>query len=371
MKKSISLLITLMLSVVWLAGFAPASAQSPRVIAVLFFSPGCGHCQKVLTEDLPPLQEKYSDQLQIYMVDTSSDEGHALFESAIEHYKVPAERIGVPMLVAGGAVLVGSQEIPQQFPAMIDSALAENGLELPDIPDLNVAKLPLFAATGQVSEEEVQQPKATLPPVQTVSPVEQGDLQPEQSNRSPFINKFMQDPTGNSLAVILLVLIAIAIIWAIWSFLTKSHVESTRRSGWAVPTLTIAGIFVAAYMTYIEITHTQAICGPIGNCNAVQQSSYAVVLGILPVGLLGIAGYILILASWIFYRRGPARWQNITALLCWGLVWFGVFFSFYLTFIEAFVIGATCAWCITSATIMMLLLLATTGPAINAWNPEE
>ena len=108
-----------------------------------------------------------------------------------------------------------------------------------------------------------------------------------------------------------------------------------------------------------------------GNCNAVQQSPYAYVLGVLPVGLLGLVGYLLILASWIFHIKGPERWRNIAAILCWGLVWFGMFFSFYLTFLEPFVIGATCAWCITSATIMMLLLLATTGPAINAWNPEE
>ena len=41
-------------------------------------------------------------------------------------------------------------------------------------------------------------------------------------------------------------------------------------------------------------------------------------------------------------------------LLCFAL--FGVLFSIYLTFLEPFVIGATCAWCITSAIIMALIL---------------
>jgi uncharacterized membrane protein len=35
-------------------------------------------------------------------------------------------------------------------------------------------------------------------------------------------------------------------------------------------------------------------------------------------------------------------------------------FSIYLTFLEPFVIGASCAWCLTSALIATLLLLAAT-----------
>jgi uncharacterized membrane protein len=35
----------------------------------------------------------------------------------------------------------------------------------------------------------------------------------------------------------------------------------------------------------------------------------------------------------------------------------GTMFSIYLTFLEPFVIGATCAWCLTSAVLMTLLML--------------
>ena len=35
-------------------------------------------------------------------------------------------------------------------------------------------------------------------------------------------------------------------------------------------------------------------------------------------------------------------------------------FSIYLTFLEPFVIGATCLWCLSSAVIMTLLYLLTT-----------
>jgi uncharacterized membrane protein len=44
----------------------------------------------------------------------------------------------------------------------------------------------------------------------------------------------------------------------------------------------------------------------------------------------------------------------------------GILFSIYLTFLEPFVIGATCAWCITSAVIMTLLFLLSLDPGRQA-----
>jgi uncharacterized membrane protein len=40
----------------------------------------------------------------------------------------------------------------------------------------------------------------------------------------------------------------------------------------------------------------------------------------------------------------------------------GTVFSIYLTFLEPFVIGATCAWCLTSAILMTVLLWLTVTP---------
>jgi uncharacterized membrane protein len=45
---------------------------------------------------------------------------------------------------------------------------------------------------------------------------------------------------------------------------------------------------------------------------------------------------------------------------------FGVLFSIYLTFLEPFVIGATCMWCISSAVLMIILLLISTPAAQQA-----
>ena len=47
----------------------------PVVHAVLFYSPTCPHCQYVITETLPPLMEKYGNQLQIMGVDVTQPKG--------------------------------------------------------------------------------------------------------------------------------------------------------------------------------------------------------------------------------------------------------------------------------------------------------
>jgi uncharacterized membrane protein len=132
-------------------------------------------------------------------------------------------------------------------------------------------------------------------------------------------------------------------------------------SAWIIPVLAFIGLAIGFYLTFIETTNTPAVCGPVGDCNSVQKSPYAYLFGVLPIGLIGMIGYFLILAGAIGQQflknetRRRAMW-----LLLWALAWFGVLFSIYLTFLEPFVIGATCMWCISSAVVMTLILWGTT-----------
>jgi uncharacterized membrane protein len=105
----------------------------------------------------------------------------------------------------------------------------------------------------------------------------------------------------------------------------------------------------------------------VGGCEDVQNSKYATLFGFLPVGQLGLIGNIAILAAWITWQFGPASTKKLAVLAMWGMSVFGVLFSTYLTFLEPFVIGATCMWCISSAVIMIILLLTSTPPAQQAF----
>jgi uncharacterized membrane protein len=140
----------------------------------------------------------------------------------------------------------------------------------------------------------------------------------------------------------------------------------------AIPLVALIGLGVAAYLTYVETQSVQAFCGPVGDCNAVQASSYARVWGILPVGILGAVGYIAILAAWWIGRNNRGWISTNAPIALFGMALFGTIFSVYLTYLEIYVIKAVCIWCISSAIIITLLLLFSVEPALNAFSsPEE
>jgi uncharacterized membrane protein len=176
--------------------------------------------------------------------------------------------------------------------------------------------------------------------------------------------RFMQDAVGNGLSVLVLLLMVGSVI-AVPRLAASGKVS--RKLSIAIPLVAALGVAVAGYLTYIETTGASAVCGPVGDCNAVQQSEHAVLFGILPVGLLGLLGYLVIIAAWLVAgsaRSRAAEWAAV-ALVATALV--GTVFSIYLTFLEPFVIGATCAWCLTSAVLITLLLWLSAGAGIEAW----
>jgi uncharacterized membrane protein len=133
----------------------------------------------------------------------------------------------------------------------------------------------------------------------------------------------------------------------------------TYAKTWAIPLLSLVGLGIATYLAYVEITHVEALCGPIGECNIVQSSSYALILGI-PVAVWGVLHYLAVGALWVGKKYLVGRLANLTTLGLLGLTLFGTLFSIYLTCLELFVVRAICTWCLGSAvttTILMLLVV--------------
>jgi uncharacterized membrane protein len=338
MRKKTLISLFLLFILLILALPSPASSKVAIVRAVLLHSPTCGHCEKVINDVLPPIQETYGEQLEILLINIKEPAGQKMYESYINAYQVPGDRRGVPALVIGDTYLVGSKQIPEEFPGIIDSLLAEGGVGWPDIP--GIGDLVPVSSTTSMTE-----------------PAQEGP---------GWQQRFMQDPLANTIAVIVLIGMTASLLYNLVLFLKPlddDDVPRTQRFPWLVPVLCVAGLFVSGYLTYIEVTNRQAVCGPVGDCNSVQQSPYATVFGFLPVAILGLLGYAGILAAWAVYQYGPRSMQKFAALAMWGMVIFGVLFSIYLTFLEPFVIGATCAWCITTAIIMTVLLWITTRQA--------
>jgi uncharacterized membrane protein len=357
-----------------------ALAQGAVVRAVLFYSPSCAHCHQVITENLPPLFEKYGEQLHVIGIDVTQQDGQALYQAAIQRFKIAPEQQGVPTLIVGDIVLVGSLDIPQQFPGLIEKYLAQGGVDWPDIPGLaqvlaaaqptataTSVKPTLTATPTQAGSSATLAPATAPAAMATPGPTPTTSLGLIMTDDHPFglQETLARDPLGNTLAIAVLIGMVLIVGRVLIAF---QHAENMPRSTWqpwAIPALSLLGLGVAAYLAYVETAQVAAVCGPVGKCNTVQQSEYALLFGVLPVGVFGLIGYIAILLVWLAGRfgRGPLAELAPAGLL--AMTMFGTLFSIYLTFLEPFVIGATCAWCLTSAVVRTLLLWLTATPGAS------
>jgi uncharacterized membrane protein len=109
-----------------------------------------------------------------------------------------------------------------------------------------------------------------------------------------------------------------------------------------------AGLGVASYLTYVHYSGIQPICSAGGSCLEVQTSIYSKIAGV-PVALIGLIGYVVILASLLVPENEESRF----ATMAFTVVGFG--FSAYLTYRELFSIHAICEWCASSAVMMTVL----------------
>lgn len=398
-------LILGLIGVIALAAWVmPADAQAPQVVvyAVVFYSPTCPHCHQVMTETLPPFQSQYGSQLEILYVDVSQTAGATLFQATIDTLNIPVGRAGlVPTMVVGSTVMVGGSEIPAQLPTLIETGLANGGIDLPPVPELRRAyQASLDNATASAAIQTTYSEKQSwrerfendrwgnglavgillLLVVGLVMQVG-GEIQTLRRHKPTLwlnvrrrrlllgglaglavmvVASLIFEDSEFSLPMGLALVVAGGLIWVMWHILQAEsdarHMEQMLDA--LIPVVAILGLIVAGYLAYIEVRDDAAVCGAVGDCNTVQQSEYARLFGILPMGVLGIIGYLGIITAWWVSHHAKISLIRFSQMTGFGLALAGVLFSVYLTFLEPFVIGATCAWCLTSALLMLMISLA-------------
>lgn len=357
-------------------------AQTPIVRAILFFKPSCGYCVQLINQDLLPILEKYGDRVEIISIDVTNPEGDRLRQLAAEQLNVSPERIVVPMLVVGDVVLVGGVEIPQLLPTIIEEGLALGGIDWPNIPEIedvidkNISSIENnnFQGTGikQLNVFDGETDDSIIDQLILATDAQQNISSIDENRKDNLFERYTNDLGGNIVATLTLIGMLLSVFLIGYLFITDKAIIIKPWPEWTIIIFAISGVLVAAYLTFVESTNTEAICGPVGDCNTVQQSPYAMILGIIHVGLLGVIGYSLVLITWMIRFFTPnQKTKSILTLIVWGIAWFGVIFSIYLTFLEPFVIGATCLWCISSAILITVILIASTPYAITALNSED
>jgi uncharacterized membrane protein len=136
-----------------------------------------------------------------------------------------------------------------------------------------------------------------------------------------------------------------------------TQASADRRLRIAILVLSVIGIGVAGYLTYVHYAGLKVLCLSSGGCETVQASSFAKLDGV-PVAVLGLAGYIGILGS-LAIRTELGRVAGFAI----ALIGFG--FSMYLTYRELFTIKAICQWCVSSAVLMTVLAILTAIRAVR------
>jgi len=326
----------------------PVALQTPVAQAILFYTPTCPFCHKVMTEDLPPLVEALGDQLEILAADTGTARGQDLYQAAIDQFQISDERRGVPTLIIGEDILVGAEEIPQRFPGLVQASLKLGGVAFPSLPGFGAYadQFPRFTADGVVGVKG-----------------------------ESIVDRVGRDPLGNGLAIVVLVGMLVSMVQVVSRVRTyRSRPRSLRKKeaeegtyqlgGWAIPLLAVAGLLISGYLTAVGTGGADAFCGPVGDCDAVQESQYARLFGVIPVGAVGILGFGAIVVAWAIAKFGGEQSAGSAANLLLALTVGGTLFAIYLTFLEPFVIGATCSWCLISAILITALMWLSARPAL-------
>ena len=125
---------------------------------------------------------------------------------------------------------------------------------------------------------------------------------------------------------------------------------------WASTALCGLGIVVSGYLASKRLTGGSLACTRWAQCDVVNNSVYAKIVGI-PVSFIGLAAYLVLLALAIAALRTDGRVQRQMILISLLFSIGGMGFSVYLTYLEVYVIEALCAWCVASAIIITLLAI--------------
>jgi uncharacterized membrane protein len=124
---------------------------------------------------------------------------------------------------------------------------------------------------------------------------------------------------------------------------------------WLSLGLSLIGLAVSAYLTWIKLTGKVASCGSVGDCESVNSSRYAEIAGI-PIALLGALGFLAVLALLVAESRSPSLAEG-ARLALFGISLIGTLYSAYLSYIEVAVLRAVCPYCVISAIAMTAILV--------------
>lgn len=122
--------------------------------------------------------------------------------------------------------------------------------------------------------------------------------------------------------------------------------------------LAICGVVVSAMALRVHLSASTEPCSinEKWDCGIVNHSQYAVVGG-FPVAAIGILGYLAL--GWLAIAKQRLLFSAAAAL--------GFGYSLYLSYIEKYVLGVWCLYCVISAGIITLMTMLGATWMIAGW----
>ena len=115
------------------------------------------------------------------------------------------------------------------------------------------------------------------------------------------------------------------------------------------------GIANSAYLAEHEANDTPLICNiqSLSGCNIVAESQYSRLFGI-PLAQYGVLFYSIL---FVLSALELAIFNRLLRRILQGISLVGIIASLYFTFIQAFIIGAFCIYCLASAIIALSIFI--------------
>jgi uncharacterized membrane protein len=120
----------------------------------------------------------------------------------------------------------------------------------------------------------------------------------------------------------------------------------------AAAVVALVGLGDAIYLTVHHLSGTSVQCSVVAGCEQVLNSPYATVAENVPLALIGAVAYFTVFSLATLAAFGNNRAWTLLGIIV-GLM---SAFAVWLIYLQAFVIGAFCQFCLLSAAVTFTLL---------------
>ena len=131
----------------------------------------------------------------------------------------------------------------------------------------------------------------------------------------------------------------------------------------AIAVLAGVGFLDSLYLAVAHYQNLSPVCGNLVGCEVVLKSPYATLVGTTPNAIWGVLYYLILAALGAeLYRK-----KDNTLLLCAKVVAaLGALAHLYFLYLQAFVIGAWCPYCLLSALLTGTIVFLLFSPRLKS-----